>query len=107
VSTCPTCGKAVLTEWPHRHDPLTGRRRPAAGRGGRVSEPICLNDEEVAALRRVLAMLATIGERGFRDDDQLCQISAQMWKYELVIPAQPLVRRLAMRLDSGQQREGA
>lgn len=53
---------------------------------------ICLTDDEQAALREVLAMLAVIGERGFDDPDQMCHLSYQMWKHQLLRPAQRLLR---------------
>ncbi len=57
-----------------------------------MSESICLTPDEVAALRQILSMLAVIGERGFEDDESMCHISAQTWKYELVRPARRLLR---------------
>jgi hypothetical protein len=57
-----------------------------------MSEPICLTEDEVLALRQVLSMLAVIGERGFDDPDQMCRISYQMWKHEVLKPAQVLLR---------------
>lgn len=56
------------------------------------SDPICLTEDEAAALREILAMLATIGERGFIDDRQMVEITAQTWHHELVRPAQRLRR---------------
>ncbi len=69
-----------------------------------MSEPICLDETEVAALRRVLAMLATIGERV--DERRMIEISEQMWRHELVIPAQPLLRRFGRLALAGRLEEG-
>jgi hypothetical protein len=59
------------------------------------SEPICLTEDEAAALREVLAMLAVMEERGLDDRDTIT-ISRQMWRDMLLRPAQRL-RRVTQR----------
>jgi hypothetical protein len=59
---------------------------------------ICLTDEEAVALRQILAALAVIEERGLRHD-RVIEVSQAMWQDILVRPAEPLMRRLARRLE--------
>ena len=65
-----------------------------------MSEPICLTEDEVAALREIIVGLSVIEERGFDDDRRVCEISVQLWRDMLVRPAQRLRRVTTPRIES-------
>ena len=50
-----------------------------------------LTDEEVEALRALLAMLATMEERAIKRDGRL-EVTAQLWRETVALPAQRLRR---------------
>lgn len=58
-------------------------------------EPICLTLAETRALAELIAMLATIEDRGLRHD-HVIEISRELWRDMVMRPAEGL-RRVASR----------
>ena len=61
-------------------------------------ESICLTPDEAAAMREIIAALATIEERGLRQD-WVIEISREAWRDLLLRPAARLRRITAPRLS--------
>lgn len=72
-----------------------------------MTEPICLTAEEVEGLRELLAWMATVEDRGFRDDTNMVRITAQTWRSMTAGPKRKLSRLLRHRaISSGTREEG-
>ena len=65
-----------------------------------TDEPICLTEDETAALRTILAALATIGESSYFNERRMVEITPETWHELLVKPAQRLRRVTARKLPA-------